>query len=258
MPHREWCFTSTVSMQSHGRFGSTGRFSFNASSKGCPGNGSPMSPQALPLCRGIERAHFRPARSTDLFVLGNHGLVLGGDNAESIEKLLAEARRRLSIHPRKAHPADYAALWEISMDSPWDLPDDDDVHALGTDATARAILSAGLLYPCQAIFSDSNARELFRPVSCPHREDDWQRRYGHRPFLIIEGRGVIVRRGITPAELAMLSGLAQVVQRLITGAPVRYLTDDEVDAITHEGAHHYRELSGAPTSRGTSITWYRW
>jgi rhamnose utilization protein RhaD (predicted bifunctional aldolase and dehydrogenase) len=221
-----------------------GPFQLERLLEGLPWQWIPNVASGLPLSREIERAlSARP--ETDLFVLANHGLVLGGDDAENVEAFLAEVRRRLLIHPRKAHPADYAALWEISMDSPWDLPDDDGVHALGTDATSRAIVSQGLLYPCQAIFSDANARELFRPISCPRPGDDWQHRYGHRSFLLIEGRGVIVRRTITPAELAMLSGLAQVVLRLSAAAPLRYLTEEEVDGIAHEGAHHYRELSSA-------------
>ena len=60
--------------------------------------------------REIERALSARA-DTDVFVLGNHGLVLGGEDAECVERLLAQVRRRLSIHPRKVHPADYAALW---------------------------------------------------------------------------------------------------------------------------------------------------
>ncbi len=39
-----------------------------------------------------------------------------------------------------------------------------------------------------------------------------------RPFLIIEGCGVIVRRTMTPAQRAMMSGLAQVIQRISSSA----------------------------------------
>ena len=87
----------------------------------------------------------------------------------------------------------------MSMDSPWDLPDDDDAH---------------------------------------------------RPFLIIEGRGVIVSRTIAPAALAVLSGLAQVVQRLSAAAPMRYLTEAEVGGIAREAAHRYRELCSARSAGG--------
>ncbi|HEY3823484.1 MAG TPA: class II aldolase/adducin family protein [Bryobacteraceae bacterium] len=210
----------------------------------------PYVPSGLPLSREIARALSAPA-DTELFVLGNHGLVLCGEDAEAVEELLAEVRQRLSIQPRKPPAADYASLREISMDSPWQLPDDDRVHALGTDPISRATLSEGVLYPCQAIFSDSGAPELFRPICCPVSRDGWECRYRNRPFLIIEGRGVLVSRSIAPAELAMLSGLAEVVQRLSPAAPLRYLTEIELGGIAPEAAQCYRELSSSrQVSRG--------
>ena len=142
-------------------------------------------PSGLPLAREIQKV-LSVFADTDLLVLGNHGLVIGGDDCGAIEDLLSEVERRLAICPRQAHPADYAALAEIADGSAWDLPDDDKVHALGTDAISRAILSRGLLYPCQAIFSNSNTPALFRSIPCPEPRDQWESRYRTRPFLIIE------------------------------------------------------------------------
>jgi hypothetical protein len=204
----------------------------------------PYVASGLPLSREIEHA-FSAYPDTDLFVLGNHGLVIGGEDAKTVEGLLSEVTRRLAILPRQARTADYAALAEISGDSPWELPDDDVVHALGTDAISEVILAGGLLYPCQAIFSDFRTSELFRPIPYPKPRDQWQSRYGNRPFLIVEGYGVIVSRSMAPAELAMISGLAQVVQRLSASAPLHYLTKAEVAGIASQAAHRYRELAGA-------------
>lgn len=205
----------------------------------------PYTASGLPLSREIERAR-RAFPDTDLFVLGNHGLVIGGEDARNVEDLLTEVERRLAIPPRQAHPADYALLDEIcGRDSQWVLPDDDGVHALGTDAISRATIAAGLLYPCQAIFSESEASGLFRPIRYPDLEDHWQNRYRNRLFLIVEGRGVIVNRSARPAELAMISGLAQVVQRLSASAPLRYLTETEVAGISSQAAHRYRGLANA-------------
>jgi hypothetical protein len=176
-------------------------------------------------------------------VLANHGLVVCGDDSESIDRLLAEVRRRVAIQPRKAHPADYAALWDLSQESNWRLPDDDDIHALGTDAIARGILTGGLLYPCQAIFSDLERPELFHPIPYDQLDTRWQSRYAGWPWLIVEGRGVLLRSDIAPAELAMISGLAQVVQRLGANAPLRYLSTAEIAAIPGEAAFRYRDLA---------------
>jgi rhamnose utilization protein RhaD (predicted bifunctional aldolase and dehydrogenase) len=200
-------------------------------------------PSGLPLAREIEKV-LSVSADTDLLVLGNHGLVIGGDDCSAVEDLLSEVERRLAICPRQAHPADYAALAEIADGSAWDLPDDDKVHALGTDAISREILSGGLLYPCQAIFSNSNPPALFRSIG-PDPRDEWESRYGTRPFLIIEGCGVIVGKTMTPTERKVISGLAQVVQRISSSAALRYLTEVEVANSSSIIVSRYRELANA-------------
>ena len=211
----------------------------------------PYVASGLPLSREIQNA--LSAGDTDVFVLGNHGLVIGGENCRAVENLLREVERRLAIRPRQAHPADYTALAEISEGSPWDLPDDDAVHGLGTDAISQAVLSGGLLYPCQAIFSNSITPALFRSIPYPDSLDQWETRYRDRPFLMIEGRGVLVSRSMTSAERAMISGLAQVVQRIPASAPLRYLTDAEIASSSSTVAYRYRELANERLGSGAGV-----
>ena len=201
----------------------------------------PYVASGLPLAREIARV-LSAHPDTDVVVLGNHGLVLGGEDCRATEHLLNEIERRLAIAPREAHPADYALLAELAADSPWDLPDDDAIHALATDPVSRKVLEGGFLYPCQAMFSDARTRELFHaaPDVVPAAAE-----YTGRPFLMVKGRGVVISRAMTPAEIAMLSGLAQVVQRVGPSSPLRYLTEDEVAASSSTAAYRYRELANA-------------
>ena len=128
----------------------------------------------------------------------------------------------------------------------WDVADDDDVHALGTDPLSRQILAGGLLYPCQAIFAESaDPVSLFRAAPFRGCGNGFAGSYRDRPFLILEGRGVIFNPATTPAARAMINGLAQVVQRIAASAPVRYLTEDEAPDIHGVLASRYRELSNA-------------
>jgi rhamnose utilization protein RhaD (predicted bifunctional aldolase and dehydrogenase) len=200
----------------------------------------PYVASGLALAGAIERA-LSVSADTDLLVLGNHGLVIGGADSGAVEDLLSEVRRRLTTPARRAHPADYAVLAEIADRWSWDLPDDDDVHALGTDPISRMILSGGILYPCQAIFSSASSAKLFRSVS-----GDWEESENRaRPFLIIQERGVIFSRAMTTAERAMISGLAQVVQRIPANAPLRYLTEADLSDIANNLTHRYRELANS-------------
>jgi len=201
-------------------------------------------PSGLPLAWKIARV-LSASADTDVLVLGNHGLVIGGDDCGAVEDLLSQVEQRLALCPRQPDRTDYAALAEIVDGSSWDLPDDEEVHALGTDAISRAVLSGGLLYPCQSIFSNSSTPGLFRSVPCPNPRDPWERQYRTRPFLIIEGCGVIVRRTMTPAQRAMMSGLAQVIQRVSSSALLRYLTEEEVANSFSMIASRYRELANA-------------
>jgi rhamnose utilization protein RhaD (predicted bifunctional aldolase and dehydrogenase) len=204
----------------------------------------PYTASGLPLSRELE--HVLSAwPETDIFVLGNHGLVIGGQDAMAVERLLMEVERRLAIQPRQPPGADFSALTKLCAGSGWILPDDDGVHALATDSISQAILSRGLLYPCQAIFSDPPTSELFRPIPYRAAGERWHTRYGNRPFVIFDGIGVLVNRSARPAELAMIFGLAQVVQRLNAAAPIRYLTEGEVEGISGHVAYRYRGLANA-------------
>lgn len=214
--------------------------------EGLPWQWIASAASGLPLAGEIERAASTCA-DKNIFVLANHGLVIAGEDVKGVEGLLAEVKRRVVIPRREAPPADYAALVEVSTNSPWELPDDDEVHAIGTDVIAQGILAGGLLYPCQAIFSDTRTPDLFRAVSFDEAVERCRNHYGkhyrNQPFLIISGRGVVVSKSLTTAELAMLSGLAQVVQRLSASAPLRYLTEAEVAGISRQAAYRYRELA---------------
>jgi len=215
----------------------------------------PYVESGLPLARAVRgsRSAGEADRDADVFVLGNHGLVVGADTCRAAEQLLSEVGRRLTISPRQAHPADYTLLAEASAGTQWDLPDDDAVHALATDPTSRAVLAGGLLYPCQAIFSNSSTSALFRSIAYSDTPDQWAARYRNRPLLLIEGRGVLINRSMTAAECAMISGLAQVVQRIPSSAPLRYLTDAEVAKSSSAVAYRYRDLANERIGGGAGV-----
>jgi rhamnose utilization protein RhaD (predicted bifunctional aldolase and dehydrogenase) len=220
----------------------------------------PYVESGLPLARAARNslpaddAHADEAnRDADIFVLGNHGLVIGAESCCAAEHLLSEVGRRLALPPRQAHPADYTLLAEASAGTQWDLPDDDAIHALATDATSRAILAGGLLYPCQAIFSNSSTPALFRSIACSDSPGQWAARYRNRPLLLMEGRGVLISRSMTSAECAMIGGLAQVVQRIPVSAPIRYLTDTEIANSSSAVAYRYRELANERIGGGAAV-----
>lgn len=209
----------------------------------------PYVPSGLPLAQAIEKVLSAFPR-TDVLILGNHGLVLGGDDCVAIEDLLFEVQRRLAISPRQANPPDYGLLAEIADRSSWDLPEDDEVHALATDPISREVLSGGILYPCQSIVSPSNTPKLFRSVPYSNPRNQSESRYCSRPFLIIDGCGVVFSRSMSIAQRAMMSGLSRVIQRISSSARIRYLDDEEVATRSVMASRYCEPVSLSPCSSG--------
>ncbi len=210
----------------------------------------PYVPSGLALAREIQRI-LSISGPVDVLILGNHGLVLGGDDCGAVEALLSDVRRRLTIGPRQARPADDEGLSELADRLAWELPGDQQVHTLATDAVSRSILSGGLLYPCQAIFSNSSEpAALFRSVPYADCMQHAGSRLCTRPFLLIEDRGLLLNPATTAAQRAMISGLAHVVRRISGSAPVRYLTEAEVPNRFSAMACRYRDRSNASHGAG--------
>lgn len=201
----------------------------------------PYVSSGLPLAREAQKSLTRSPRA-QVLVLANHGLVVCGDDVLAAEELLMEVEKRLHIQPRETSEPSAALLEQVILGSDWRLPDRDVVHALGTDAISRAILQAGVLYPCQAIFL--GPRVPMWPVSMPPtREVRGQLRQATAPgFIVVEDRGVILSKALNGAAREMLHGLAEVIQRLDNQANLRYLTGAELELVMNEDAHHYRGL----------------
>ncbi len=194
----------------------------------------PYVASGLPLAIAIERA-IAIEPDANVFILANHGLVICGNDSESTADLLADVERRLKVPERIAPDAKLSLLRQLSRISRWRMPADDSLHALGTDAISRRILKQGVLYPCQAIFLGDSAPLM--PCWIPFSE---ARNLERRPYLIVEGSGVLVDQDVTRAELATLIGLRDVVQRIDIAAPVQYLDGDDLHEVLSGEGLRYR------------------
>src|SRR4051794_28093735 len=196
----------------------------------------PYSPSGARLGREVEKAYARDM-ATDVFILGNHGLVVCGGSCQEVADLLNDVEGRLALTPRQAPPPDFALLHQLADSTTWRLPDSDTVHALATDEVTRRILAGGVLYPCQAIFLPASVPSLSRFLQKADSERE--------PFWIVDGAGVLIRPDITPTQLEMLVGLTHIVQRIASDAPIRYLTDGEIESVLSKEAFQYRRLADA-------------
>ncbi len=171
-----------------------------------------------PLTRDI-RARLRPG--TDVLVLGNHGLVVGGSTTADAAALVAEVGHRLRRVPRVAP-------------SPGDLPqldgyrpaEDAHTHGTATDPRALAVARRGSLYPDHVIF-------LGRGIAEPPTRDAM--------MLVVPGRGVLLRQDASSGAIALARCLADVTARLDPDEPLRVLTEAEESELLGWGAEQYRK-----------------
>jgi rhamnose utilization protein RhaD (predicted bifunctional aldolase and dehydrogenase) len=186
------------------------------------------TPSGVPLAKEIGASlHLSP----NIFVLANHGLVVGGESCEDAEARLQEVERRLAIAPRNTPEPDLVDLERLAP-SEFQLPQAKEIHSLATDAFSSAIVSQGILYPCQAMFLGRYLRVLSRRDSIRRLIKQYHNQHGVRPpALMIRGKGVLVANDLTTTELQTLLGLSQVVQRLRPKASIAYLDGRTVDEL---------------------------
>jgi rhamnose utilization protein RhaD (predicted bifunctional aldolase and dehydrogenase) len=202
----------------------------------------PYVVSGLPLAREVEKA-FSNSPETEILVLGNHGLVVCGEDARAAEELLFQVEKRLAIEPRRAPEPHRALLKRIARGSEWCLPDLEAVHAVSTDAISRTILAGGILYPCQAIFLGPSTPVLASSSPLSEAIERHECCNGARPrFFVVEGSGVIVSESMTRAEREVLLGLAEVVRRIDVEANIRYLSQAELTGVLNAETYRYRGL----------------
>jgi rhamnose utilization protein RhaD (predicted bifunctional aldolase and dehydrogenase) len=202
----------------------------------------PYIGSGIPLAREIQQ-RLAGAPEADVLVLGNHGLVICGEDCDTVETLLGEVERRLEITPRPSQGPDSAALAMISRFSQWRLPDLSAVHTLGRDAVSRRILKGGILYPCQAIFLGQTMHFLSKAVPFFNLKGRKNAERDTRPFVIVEDGGAMISKTITHTELANLMGLMEVVQRTEESTALRYLTASEVRRLLSDRAYSYKAVA---------------
>jgi len=161
----------------------------------------------------------------NLLVLENHGLVLGGDTCESVEKLLAEVESRLNIEPRETAEPDATGLSAaVENIDGWRLPHTPDVHAIALDAESIGIATGGVLIPDHAVFLDKQVPICDSPEEIADTLNQFRSSTGQESdWMIVRGSGIVLTENIGAAGEEQLRGLAMIGLRIPVGATIRYI-----------------------------------
>jgi rhamnose utilization protein RhaD (predicted bifunctional aldolase and dehydrogenase) len=174
---------------------------------------------------------------TDVFLLGNHGLVVCGESCDVAERLLEEVEKRLHLEARAAAELPEFAFSSEEDREGWGPPECSTIHGLARDTLSRAILRGGVLYPCQALFLPSTVGAGERSGVTQMAALREHSRNRPTPVLLDKDR-VRCSAAMTQSQREMLFGLSHVVRRIYKSTIVRYLSTSEVSEVLQGGGHY--------------------
>lgn len=198
----------------------------------------PYCRPGLPLSQAI--AALTAREQPDVLILGNHGLLVGGADAEAAERLVLDIEQRLQLAPNPTMPSDQARLQGLCAGTDYRPAHAEECHALATSARNLALATAGSLYPDHVVFLGPALPSLPTELTSVGA---FLATFTDRPppvAFLVPGAGALVRRDILPAAEAMLQCLGLVINRVPASAPIRYLPHDEEIALANWDAELYR------------------
>ena len=175
----------------------------------------------LPLTRGV-LAGLRQAPA-DILVLANHGLVVGADDLDTLERLLAEVEQRLDVPVRQMPAANSVACDEAQLRPVHHSR----AHSLGRDRLVMQRALAGSLYPDHVIFLGPAARQPGGDAASK--------------LTLVEGQGAFLPADAGRSADEMALCLALVLARVPDAARLAYLTAGEEAELLDWDAEKYRQ-----------------
>lgn len=177
------------------------------------------------------------AAKTNIFVLGNHGLLVGGEDFDECEALIESTRSRLAAPPRSA-TAQEQALNEVATRTglvPASYPE---AHWCALNAETMRVATAGTLYPDHVVFLGRGASPL--AGDAPPAPDAASKLH------LVADVGAFLPRDAAAAAHEMAGCLGLVAARVAPGAPIATLTAaNEDELLIWDAEKHRQRLAGA-------------
>lgn len=170
--------------------------------------------------------------NTNVFILQNHGIIIGADTYREVILLLNDLIQRLSLPVQPIH---YPNLFELNNqnDVGWKIPFTPLLHFLAVTSTGLNVCRSNPLYPDQVIFLGPAIAEGHEEECASSIIARFEKTYTMRPkFLIIPNKGILLAPDITKGAVAILEGLANIAIRLPYETKLHGLTQEDV-AVLH-------------------------
>jgi rhamnose utilization protein RhaD (predicted bifunctional aldolase and dehydrogenase) len=210
----------------------------------------------LPLSQAIANAI---DTTTDVVILGNHGLVVAAETVAEAERLLHKVCAALAPSQRDSKGVNSASdsksnsksrtsshnqtvLQSLANGSDYRLPASDRTHHTACDSSSLRHASGGSLYPDHVIFlgvgvTVAQEGETANDV-CARVQESGQ----PTPALILfPGIGALIHQTADAAKEAMAQCLADVTAIIEPDAPLNYLTNPQNHELLNWDAEQYRQ-----------------
>lgn len=194
-----------------------------------------------PLARAVSSA--LNSKRSNVLILENHGLVVGGDTIELAECLQAEVVTRLRAVVRTYEQPHLPTLHSlVNRLSDARLPNKSVVHSLATDTWSLSLARQNPPYPDHVVFC--GVRPLVFNATEHSREqliELIQKREPNVSYVLLAGIGVILLSNATAATEAMLQAQAEVFLRIPEDSNVHLLSDAQCAELMNWDAEKYRK-----------------
>ncbi len=160
--------------------------------------------------------------SAQVFVLGNHGLIVAGNSAPDVATLMGEVERRLAmpVLADSSPPQGSATDGFIWLQT----------SALAHDARLFSLATQGSYYPDHVVFLGP---------ALPTQPVDGA------PACLIQGQGLAIRKEATPAQKAMAQCLSDVLTRLPANWDPNAIGSEAEAELLNWDAEKYRQALAA-------------
>lgn len=193
----------------------------------------PYARPGLPLTALIKKALLDCQTIPEVLVLANHGIVIGAETVEKIDRKIKRIEQLLDLTERPLRAPKIKILERlIACTDQWRLPEDVSIHAIATDPVIKKIAEGGVLYPDHYVFLGSKVTTI--------DDDTVNIDNNQAPYMLRAGAGVIIRRDISRGAEEMLSCLSMVGRRLNSNSDINFLTQQDIADLGAFDAESYR------------------
>jgi len=177
-------------------------------------------------------------KKSDILILENHGLVVGGRDCEEAMKLIEKVIECCKKNTRIFQDPDELMLIKYAQKLNMIPARNNIIHALAMDNSVNKYchMKSTILYPDQAVF-------LGPRLNCINANDFLSFSNQEIPYnyVILNGIGVFIAKNSKPEIEDMLTCHAEILLRIPPGTELSYLSTNDVNMLIDWEAEKYRQ-----------------